>query len=112
MTKTNLEKIRKELENGFGKKTMRNGIEYAWYNAGALDAGIETRARNARKWRKKVLELGERGTVTQQRVKLRLRYVKRTTFFATAYYVDDVLEMYVKSGKMLNADPDNWEIVS
>lgn len=108
---TDLKKIRKELDAGFGKKTMRNGIEYAWYNASALDAGIQTRANNARKWRMKILELAETGLVTQEKVKLRLRYVKRMSFNATAYYVDNVLTLYVKGGKMLSIDPDNYEIL-
>ena len=105
MKTTNLEKIRQELENGFGKKCMRNGIEYGWYNAAALDAGIETRAKNARKWRQAVLDLAENGKVTERKVTLKLEYVKRfRPIKATAYYLDGELKLYVYRGKFLTID--------
>lgn len=108
MKKTDLDKIRKELDKGFGKKTMRYGIEYAWYNAHALDAGIQTRANNARKWRKAILELAENGEVTEERCVIRLKYVgMRSRINATAYYLNGELSFYRKGGKILK--PENYE---
>ena len=108
MKKTDLEKIRKELDGGFGKRSMRYGIEYAWYNAHALDAGIQTRARKAKAWRKKILELSESGEVTEERVEVRLKYVgMRSRFKVTAYYIDGELVLYRKGGNLLK--PENYE---
>lgn len=103
MKKVNTEKIKAELEKGFGKKTMRNGIEYAWYNAGALDEGIKTRARNARKWREAVLELTTRGEVYEEKITVGPEY-SRIKVKATAYVLNGADQFYVYRGKMISTD--------
>jgi hypothetical protein len=106
--KTDLKKIQKELDGGFGKRVMRYGIEYSWYNAHALDAGIQTRANKAKAWRKKILELGKTGLVTEERVVIKMKYVgMRSRVKATAYYVDGELALYRKGGNLLK--PENYE---
>lgn len=108
MKKTDLEKLRSDLEKGFGKRTMRFGIEYAWYNAHALDAGIQTRARKARRWREEVLKLSESGEVSEERVKVRMKYVgMKRPVMVTAYYVDGELAFYRKGGNILK--PEDYE---
>jgi hypothetical protein len=112
MKKTDVEKIKKELENGFGKRCMRNGIEYGWYNAAALDAGIQTRATNARKWREKIVQLSEVGEVTEEKLSVRLKYTRLRPFKVTAYYVAGELKLYRKGGKFISTDPEDYEVIS
>ena len=107
MKKVDIEKIKAELEKGFGKTCMRYGIEYAWYNAGALDEGIKTRARNAKKWREKLVELSESGELTEERVVVCYDGLKRFKYKVTAYYVDGELAVYRKGSKLL--DIENYE---
>lgn len=111
MKTTNLKKIENELAKGFGKKSNRFGIEYAWYNAHALDAGIQTRANNAKKWRNAVLELAEQGVVTEQKVTFAYDGMKRWKKNGTAYYVDGELRLLVSRGKMYK-DLETWQIIS
>jgi hypothetical protein len=107
--KTNVSKIKKELENGFGKKHMRYGIEYAWYNAAALDAGIMTRAKNAKKWREEVVKLSEKGEVTEEKVTAAYDGMKKFSKKATAYYLNGELKLLVSRGKML--DTKNYKVL-
>ena len=101
-TKANIEKIEKELENGFGMKVSRPGIHYAWYSAWALDRGIQTRAKRAKIWRNRVLTLAEMGTVYTEKVMIGPNYSDNPRWYkkATAYILHGKDRFFVIRGVM------------
>lgn len=109
MKKTNIEKLKKEIENQVIGKPSRYGIEYAWYNAHALDEGILTRQRNAIKWKEEVVALAEKGVVTEKRVRVRhYSWIGNVT----AYYVDGELVMYRYRQRIIDNCLSEWKEMS
>jgi len=100
MKKVDIEKIKAELEKGFGKRPTRFGIEYSWYNARALDEGIRTRGRRAEKWRKRVLELAETGIVYKEKVMIGPNYSDNWKWQrkATAFIVNGEDKFFMARG--------------
>jgi hypothetical protein len=104
MKKTNIAKIKKELANpkfASGCAPKRSGIEYGWGYAYGLDAAIVTRAKNARKWREKVLELAEMGTVYERKGWLRGKRGMKNFKSAKVYSVNGDDLLVVASGRVL-----------